>query len=298
MSKIGVGIVTFNRESELNRLYESLPLDSIDCLVIVNDGSKLNNSFNSATILDNEVNLGVGRSKNKAINFLISKKVDYIFLIEDDLYIKDKSVFRKYISVSKKTGIHHLNYALHGMLNVGVMGNANQKIDVLYDGENLISLYENCVGAFSFFTKECLENMSNFDDEYYNALEHVDHSFHLIKNGFHPPFWFFADIYESYKYIGDDGWTLKKSVISSNPKSNDYQDIARGYFFYKNGIDVFTIQKSSTSLVLSSLKYINSKYGGESKIELKNYFFIFIMNKILLKFKNYFFIYLNKIFKL
>lgn len=295
MNKIGVGIVTFNRQFELKRLYDSLPLDSIDTLVIVNDGEELVDDFETAVILQNETNIGVGRSKNKALNFLLSSNVDYIFLIEDDLYIKNKNVLHRYIDTHKKTGIHHFNYALHGVLNFTCTGQSNRKLDIIYDNEKLVSLYENCVGAFTFFTTKCLNEVGLYDDNYFNALEHVDHTYEIIKSGYHPPFWFFADIYDSNKYIGDDGWSLKQSVISSNPKAFLNQNNARGYFFFKHRIDLFEIRKESKSLVLASLNYINLRYGESSNIEITSHYFFHFVNKFIFRLKYKIINFLNKL---
>jgi GT2 family glycosyltransferase len=107
MEKIGVGIITCNRESFFEECFKSLPHDKIDCIVVINDGrilSKItrnNIKTNNTYLIENENNLGVGKSKNKALQFLLDKECDHIFILEDDLIIKDKSVFNKYIETSK-----------------------------------------------------------------------------------------------------------------------------------------------------------------------------------------------------
>ena len=49
-------------------------------------------------------------SKNIAMQKLLDKGCDYIFIIEDDMIILDDSVFNKYIQASKVSGIQHFNY--------------------------------------------------------------------------------------------------------------------------------------------------------------------------------------------
>lgn len=291
MNKIGVGIVTYNRENQLRRLYNSLPLEIIDSLVIVNDGDQFNVSgLDDALIIHNEKNIGVGKSKNKALKYLLNRAVDYIFLIEDDLYVKDHNVFDKYILAHKISGIHHFNYALHGLLNLNIFGQSKPKLEVIYDNDISISLYQNCVGAFSFFTKTCLQEVGGFDENYLNALEHVDHTFSVIKHGLHPPFWFFADISNSNLYIGDDGWSLKTSVISNSSNFNDFQKKARGYFYYKNGIDIFSIPKCSNDVLIACLKCLNVQ---NSNIYIKSNRLKFLMDSYIQILKKKLFIFFN-----
>ena len=84
MAKIGVGIVTCNRLDYLRGLLKSLPTEKIDELVVVNDGLPVNeyveNEFNYGYWIDNPVNLGVGKSKNKAMKHLVSLQCEYIFI--------------------------------------------------------------------------------------------------------------------------------------------------------------------------------------------------------------------------
>jgi glycosyltransferase involved in cell wall biosynthesis len=114
MAKIGVGIITCNRLDYLRNLLKTLPKDQINELVVVNDGKPqldyVETEFEFGLWIDNPVNLGVGKSKNKAMKHLYDAGCDYIFIIEDDMLIKDENVFDKYIETYKKSGIHHFNY--------------------------------------------------------------------------------------------------------------------------------------------------------------------------------------------
>jgi glycosyltransferase involved in cell wall biosynthesis len=88
--KIGIGIVTCNRQHYLEKLLESVA----DCnwaeFIIVNDGDKLELPGYNYYIHNNEKNLGVGKSKNIAMKHLMDKGCDYIFIIEDDMVILDE----------------------------------------------------------------------------------------------------------------------------------------------------------------------------------------------------------------
>ena len=73
MSKIGLGIITCNREDFYKQCYESIPLDAIDKLVTVNDGKKLKGSYSDTKIITHSTNKGVGISKNDAMQYLLDK---------------------------------------------------------------------------------------------------------------------------------------------------------------------------------------------------------------------------------
>jgi len=231
MTKIGVGIITCNRPEYLSNLLRTIPITKIDTLVVVNDGdvkNKLNLSY-PGVWLQNEENLGVGKSKNKAMQYLYDKGCDYIFIIEDDMIIKDENVFDRYIQAYKKSGIHHFNYGpgspfnrkqniefdLHNRHLLDQHSEPNPKLIVDYGDDVKVALYEHTVAMFSFFTREVLEKVGYIDDAFYNAWEHVDHTYRIIKAGYHPPFWWFADIADSVNYLTEAPGAIDNSSIAN-----------------------------------------------------------------------------------
>lgn len=266
--KIGVGIVTYNRFHLLMKLYNSLPFDLIDEVIIVNDGDVCAGfdmfEWNGNNIIHTG-GVGVGKAKNTALKFLKGHKCDHIFLIEDDIYIQDPSVFAEYIRASKITGIQHFNYSQHGRMNKSYGFGpdspiSNPRLVVEYPDLRL-PLYPHCVGAFSYYSKKCIETVGFIDERYYNACEHVDHTYEIIKAGMHPPFWYFADIENSWLYLGDEEWAIEKSTISSQPNHQQMMANADSIFVKKHGhypgqtmlVDVDTVGKT--------LKEIRSKYA-------------------------------------
>lgn len=231
--KIGVGIITCNRPEYLQNLLNSLTLceKNIDELVIINDGELVNDitlSHKNGIWLNNPENIGVGKSKNKAMQHLLDKGCDYIFIIEDDMIILNPSIFDKYIEAYKKSGIHHFNY--------GPGSPFNRKQDIQFDLHNRhllkqdsepnpkmildyktvkVSLFEHTVAMFSFFTREVLERVGLLDEDFYNAWEHVDHTYRIIKAGYHPPFWWFADLHDSHKYLTEAPGAIDNSSIAN-----------------------------------------------------------------------------------
>ena len=200
--KIGVGIITCNRPEFFRQCFNSLPKEKIDEIVVVNDGKPLPFDISKGVVLDNPVNVGVGKSKNRALKYLFDKGCDYLFLLEDDMIIKRDDVFEAYINAYKQSGIHHFNYGpgspfnrkqtiqnfdLHNRHLLDQHSEPNPKTIIDY-GTVKVSLFEHTVAMFSFFTREVLEKVGLLDEEFYNAWEHVDHTYRIIKAGFHPPF--------------------------------------------------------------------------------------------------------------
>lgn len=230
MSKIGLGIVTCNRPEFLSKCIESINFDKVDESVIVNDG-KIDVKHPSIQVIKNEKNLGVGKSKNKILKNLYDKGCDYIFLLEDDMLMLDDSVFDRYIQAHKKSGIHHFNYGpgspfnrkqkienfdLHNRHELDQHSEPNPRKIIDYGDGVKVSLFTHTVAMFSFFTREVIEKVGYIDEEFYNAWEHVDHTYRIIKAGYHPPFWYFADIHDSHKYLTEAPQAIDKSSIAGD----------------------------------------------------------------------------------
>ena len=243
--KIGVGIITCNRPEFFKQCFNSLP-KNIDEIVVVNDGKPLPFSLSRGVEIQNEVNLGVGKSKNKALKYLYDKGCDYLFLIEDDMIIKRPDVFDTYIAAYKASGIHHFNYGpgspfnrkqniefdLHNRHLLDQHSEPNPKLIVEYTSDVKVALYEHTVAMFSFFTRAAIDKVGYIDEDYYNAWEHVDHTYRIIKAGMHPPFWWFADIANSDDYLTEAPGAIDNSSIA-NKADQWHKNVYEGREIYK-----------------------------------------------------------------
>lgn len=266
LSSIGVGMVTYNAENRIVQSAFTIP-SWIEHFVIVNDGTPYQESSYppNAHVIQHQKNMGVGIAKNTALEYLMSKGCEHIFLIEDDILIQDENVFKEYITHSIISGIKHLNFALHGPANKkGSKGfttleerenlstEPNPRMIVPYSEEVQISLYPNCVGAFSYYHRSVIEKIGFFDKKFKNAWEHVDHTYQTIKHGFHPPFWFFADIHESWKFLSEIPNSIKESTIARTPEWHDNYKKGTEWYKKKNGV-VPTQTPDSDSKVVESV---------------------------------------------
>lgn len=244
-------------------IYKNIPLDILSKVVIVNDGTPYdsdayhhpNDKFNNVLVIQNETNLGVAKAKNVALKNLMDSGMDHIFMMEDDIIIKNPEIFSKYIELSEETKIQHFNFGLHGLANKNSLGNPRPKQIVEYK-KNKIALYENCVGAFCYYSRKCLEKVGLIDDRFYNAFDHVDHTYQIIKHKMHPEFWWFADLHNSYEYLTDIPWTRETSTISSRNDHNILMTKAINLFKEKNKLGIFELPAYTPEKVKQTLKEI------------------------------------------
>lgn len=283
-NKVGLGIVTCNRNEYLKKCLESvkkcvLVNNILDYTVLVNDGeSKLSKELYDdidgygyiRDYIHNPVNLGVGKSKNILLRKMLEAGCEHIFIIEDDTIIKDGNVFKKYIDTAKHSGILHLCYGPGSPLNLKQDNNvdiynrdklnttleSNPKLIIDYGNDVGIALYQHCVGMFCYFHRSVLEKVGLIDETYYNAWEHCDHTLEIIKAGYHPPFWWFADIRDSDKYLAPaDEDHIKNSIIAKDsPKWKQNVEDGMKHFIKKHGMNIGQIPAAPQEYVVNWLR--------------------------------------------
>ncbi len=260
-NKIGVGVITCNAQERFETCIKSIP--NVDKLVIVNDGNPYTGSVypDDAQVIQHDRNKCVGISKNDAMRELVQSKCDHIFLVEDDMIIKNPDVFTHYIHAAEGSGIWHLNFGYHGPANLDQDGNPNPRQIVEYDNGPSIALNPNCVGSFTYFLKSVIKNVGYHDEHFKNAWEHVEHTNRIIKAGLHPPFWWFADVADSYDYITEYASSEVNSVIR---KDEAWQkNMQEGMVWYKKKHGFYPTQTPDTppQNVMAILEGIENNYA-------------------------------------
>lgn len=229
--KIGIGIVTYNRVDYLKQCIKSLEdnnLGGADDIIIVDDcssdGTKEFMSTLSYTTYYKNTNKGIANSKNVVLKNFIGKNFEHIFIIEDDILVKDPLVLKKYILYAKVAGIKHLNFGLHGELNKGKR--------FTYCG---ISCFPDCVGAFSYYHKDVIDKVGYLDENFINAWEHVEHTWRIAEAGLTTPFWKFADHPTSEDLLEEIQGSINNSSIRIRKDWQDNIDKGRKYWIKKHG---------------------------------------------------------------
>ena len=262
-TKIGLGVITCDRPVFLNQVLKTIPFEKIDEVVLIDDGHKPlvmkepMPSHQNFTYLKNEKNIGVGCSKNRAMLNLLNKGCTDIFLLEDDILIKNPNVFETYIKASKDSGLKHLMFGYHGPANKKDK-KPNPRSIIEYKNTK-IALNPNCVGGFCYYSRDLLMRIGLFDETFVNAWEHVEHSYRAVLAGYLPAYWWWPDIADSCDYLEELACSENDSTI--RPRSDWKKNIQDGakYFrlIYKN--DPVSISDTSQEIVLQRLKDIKTK---------------------------------------
>lgn len=173
-------------------------------------------------------NEGVAKTKNRALKKMMEHGCEHLFLMEDDIVMQDPNTCTKYHIYANMFGMHHANFAHHGPANVG-----REKTYMLKPGP--LTCYPNCVGAFSYYSRQCIEKVGYIDEAFMNAWEHVEHTYRIIKEGMHPPFWYFIDYPASKKLLAEIPGSIDNSSI--RPRADWNENIQKGqeYWIKKHG---------------------------------------------------------------
>ena len=262
--KVGIGVITRNRSALFRECINGVP--EADVIVVVNDGDAYPATFyptRVSKVVQHRKNVGVGRSKNDALRILLRHGCSHIFLCEDDIRIHDPDLCRRYIRASEKTGICHFNFGYHGPRNKLSDGTPHPRKVVDYGNGVRIGLNYHLVGAFSYFRSDILRTIGLFDPLYRNMLEHIDHTYRIIREGFHPPFWWFADLADSWRSIDDLDPDLSMTTIK-NSRWTTFASfrMSNFYFCLKHGSYVQNLPDVGEEQVKRSLKNIELKNGA------------------------------------
>ena len=240
---VGIAIITCDRVSMFKSCVKSVlntHKHKIDHLIVVNDGEK-DVPEGDYVVINNDQNIGVGKTKNRAIEYLMSKNCEHIFIMEDDIVFLREDVTDAYLKLSELSGVKHFNFCLHGSANKRLEKPA-PKLIVDYKFIKM-ALYHNVTGAVSYYHRDVINKCGVMDDEYKNAMEHVDHTMRIINAGFHPPFRWFADIDGSDTYIQDQDPSLSESKIRNEEEWRDNFVHGVKLFHQRYGINVCSVDQ-------------------------------------------------------
>lgn len=215
--KIGLAVVAYARPDYLEQCLTSLDntgWGGASERVVCIDFKDVDMSMKLIAICDeHEVqylalmkNGGVAKNKNQGIQYLLNAGCEHIFLMEDDILMKDPNTCIKYVKYAAMHKLEHLNFAHHGPANIGKQ--------IIYDMPNgPLAVYPNCVGAFSYYSRNCIMTVGLIDEGFHNVWEHVEHTYRIIKEGLYTQFWYFADYPASKKLLEEIPGSIANSTI-------------------------------------------------------------------------------------
>lgn len=236
MNKIGIGLVTYERPKYFDKSSKAIVrtlLGYVDRLVIYNDGSKksYDKSYkwlekcdtDKIKIIHSKKNKGVAHAKNALFKELM-KDCEYIFISEDDMLPQDRRAITMYMAANRMSGIDHMMYAHHGP--------ANKRPDALLDIKGAIEYYHSCVGAWCFYTRTILKEVGLMDENFYNAWEHVEHTWRIFK--YHElEYGYYPDVIGSKEFIKEIPGSIDNSSIGQQDNAPRIRIIVDGLKYWK-----------------------------------------------------------------
>ena len=252
---IGVGITTYNHEDYFSDLYNSLPLDKIDELVVVNGGDVYMSEYDCHWIQHHE-NKFPSTCRNECVSYLLGKKCDNIFLIEDDMIIKDHSIFDKYIQYSNSTGIEYFSF-VSTSYGTGTPGNRTPKSIVKYSDDISVNFYGHMCNEFTYHKSSRFENVGLYDSNMREAFDvELTYRYSLDVKG--TPFWWFPDIPRSDDLVMNNPNAISRLQADDRPDGSR-KDVMPGiirYFTKKHNLSINEIPRCNLNTLKSTLRYL------------------------------------------
>jgi len=171
-NKIGLSIITHRRFDYIKQCLTSLKNNNYggaDFVTVIQDGfdytteqlDELIKLLPEGGKIHSQANKGVANAKNNALKLMLQEGCEHLFLMEDDILMKHPETCNHYINYAQKHNIKHLNFAHHGPANVNN--------PAIWKG---VCCWRNCVGAFSYYTKDLIEEVGFMDEGLVNIWEH------------------------------------------------------------------------------------------------------------------------------
>jgi GT2 family glycosyltransferase len=265
-NKLGIAVITKDRPDYFKQCISSLP--QVDFICFVNDGKsypeevyKHSNNTNYE-VIQHDKNIGIACSKNDGLRCLIQNDCNFLFLIEDDIIIKNPEVFIKYIKAAEVSGLWHMNYGFSNIYNFNEDGTRAIRATLDYDDQTSIIFTPNLMAGVQFFHKSVIKAIGYMDERYsmLKNMEHVDHSYKAVKSGLLPAYCWWPDINNSWDYIT----VIKESFENSQSKDENFLNnfnLGCMLFKHKYGFDPRQPEDVSKDTVLNKLEKIQNNYA-------------------------------------
>lgn len=278
INKVGVGVVTCNRpiffEKSMKSFIRHLDLpdnEESNRVVVVNDGDQPIKQFPGVHVIEHDNNRGVCISKNDALKWLLQNtELEHFFLIEDDIVsVNGHSPFEEYIKVAQETGLQHLMFGYHGPANkTGSHGIPTPRLIVEYPNRVRVALNEHCVGAFCYYSRRCLDEVGLLDENFYQAFDHVEHSYRIVKAGMCPAYWWWPDVSHSSTFLGEIACSEESSAIRFKDPKEWQENIQKAAMYFKEKHGCLPawqgcVPDTDERLIYTKLREIKEQYGND-----------------------------------
>ena len=266
-------IITCNREEFFTKLVDSIDRSEVDKIYVVNAGDRYSQYPDDVEVIFPKRNpTVVGIAKNIGLRKAKADGYKYLFLVEDDVLIKDNKVWEKYILTAADSGLWtaQLSYGLHGGIqggNVNLDGTPKKRAVVDYD-KHQVDLYLYSFQAFTLIHADHLSDNVYFREIYSNAAEHLDqHQSIFLKEHKGLPIMWHPDISDSFNYITDQDSDHASSVIRKDKNFVDNFNQAWGIFKEKFGYHPQDSPRFSQEDVLHMLTDIEGNFASKDLLQ-------------------------------
>lgn len=251
----GLVLVTFDRENLCKNLLNSITLKDFKMVVVVKDGNcrytkEFESKLNANVVyLPQDVNVGTGPCKQLGVNYLLeNSEIEHVFIIEDDILIKDNKVWDYYIDFSHKTGIWHTNW--------NNMKYSQITCEIEFDGLEAIINREHD-DAFSYFHRNMFK-FCEFSPDIKTIFEGLSIELQLIEKDLLPPFWNFVCPKGTDKFISDVKAT--STIVGKKDFEKNYQEFMTK-FKQRHGKYVADIPEPDMGDVFKMLNFLRENYS-------------------------------------
>lgn len=252
--KIGVGIVTYNSEDYYKSLYNSIKDIKIDCLVTVNGGNPYTNKYTEHWI-QHDTNKYPAACRNDAITFLLQNGCTHLFIIEDDMIIKRKDVFERYVQTSQVSGLKYFSFVSTSW-DSGTPKQRTPRLVVEYSKDISVSFYKNMCNEFTYHHRSCFDKVGLYDTQFRDPFD-IDMAYRESQQDYASPFWWFADITDSDMYIENNPVAVSRLQGARSDGSREQRIQEQwGLFVKKHRLMVNQIADRSKEDVIKKLKQI------------------------------------------
>ena len=255
---IGLVITTFDSESYFDQLYETIPFDRVDHLVVVNGGQPYSKSYDKCHWIQHDKVKYASVARNDGLKYLISKNCEYYFVFEDDILVKSPDIFDKYIEASKASGIQYFGFKSNAW-GSGPIGARTPRLKIRPAPDAaLIGLYKNTCNEITFRTKLALREAGLFDERFRYSFD-IEMLYRLSLKNLIPAFWYFPDREDSDELVENN----PNAISRMNP--NGERDTKLGpdfaLFNHIHGVNINQVPDSNRDEIIEQLQFIKNKYG-------------------------------------
>lgn len=255
MNNKGLVVTTYNSEKWFEGLYNTIPLDSLQEVVVVNGGDSYTKKYDGLHWIQHKKNYGAAQARIDGIKYLLQKNIEHIFVVEDDMLFIDKNVFDSYTEASLETGLKYFCFCSNAAGN-GIPGKRTPAETVQYNNHT-IAFYREMNNEFTYYRSEVF-NKIGFYDCSFTHLWDVEYVYRVLTDkeigcGFR----YFPDLVNSDKFIMNHPESINNSRTNINNRRDRELPLYLTKFQQKHGYAIQTVPILEKQQFISKLKYLH-----------------------------------------